>query len=298
METIMSPWQLGDITIDRVLESERAVFPPSSIFPDATPAAIDTHRRWLEPRLLDPATGHLVLSFHTFVIRTPRRTILVDTCGGNDKPRPQKPRYHRQQWPYLERLAAAGVRPEDVDVVVCTHLHVDHVGWNTRLVHGRWVPTFPRAQYLFARAEWEFWREEYRSARFVDDPYADDSIVPVIDAGQAVLVAEDHVIDEGVRLEATPGHTPGHVCVRVTGGGREAVMSGDLMHHPVQCAEPDWSSSFCVDPGHSRRTRRAFLARHAGTDTLVMPAHFPAPSVGRIVAEGRVWRFAFDETSG
>jgi glyoxylase-like metal-dependent hydrolase (beta-lactamase superfamily II) len=277
-----------------VLESERPVFPASFIFPDATPEAIDAHRAWLEPRLLDPATGHLVLGFHAFVVRTPRRTIVVDTCGGNDKPRPRKPRYHRQQWPFLERLAAAGVEPESVDTVVCTHLHVDHVGWNTRLVDGRWVPTFPRARYLFARAEWEFWRREYASERFVDDPYADDSIVPVFEAGQAELVAADHVLDDGVRLLPTPGHTPGHVCVQVTGGGREAVMSGDLMHHPVQCAEPDWSSTFCVDPAHSRRTRRAFLERYAGTDTLIMPAHFPAPTAGRIVAEGRAWRFAFD----
>jgi glyoxylase-like metal-dependent hydrolase (beta-lactamase superfamily II) len=291
----MSPWQLGEVRIDRVVESERPVLAPAMLFPTSTPAALDLHRAWLVPRLLDPATGNLVLAFHSFVVRTPRRTIVVDTCGGNDKPRPQKPRYHEQRWPYLESLAAAGVKPEDVDAVVCTHLHIDHVGWNTRLVDGRWVPTFPRAEYLFARLEWEFWREEYRTARFTDDPYYEDSILPVFAAGQARLVEGDHRIDEGVWLEATPGHTPGHVCVHVTGGGREAVMSGDLMHHPVQCAEPDWSSGFCVDPAHSRQTRRAFLERYAGTDTLVMPAHFPAPSAGRIVRAGAAWRFAFEE---
>lgn len=291
----MSPWNLGEVRIDRVVESERPVLAPAMLFPTSTSAALDLHRAWLVPRLLDPATGNLVLAFHSFVVRTPRRTIVVDTCGGNDKPRPQKPRYHEQRWPYLESLAAAGVKPEDVDAVVCTHLHIDHVGWNTRLVDGRWVPTFPRAEYLFARLEWEFWREEYRTARFTDDPYYEDSILPVFAAGQARLVDGDHRIDEGVWLEATPGHTPGHVCVHVTGGGREAVMSGDLMHHPVQCAEPDWSSGFCVDPAHSRRTRRAFLERYADTDTLVMPAHFPAPSAGRIVRAGAAWRFAFEE---
>jgi glyoxylase-like metal-dependent hydrolase (beta-lactamase superfamily II) len=292
--TAMTTWRFGDTTIDRVVEFQEPVFPAPAIFPDATAVAIEAHRAWLEPRLLDPATGHLVLSFHTFVVRTPRRTIVVDTCGGNDKPRPGKPRYHQKRWPYLERLAAAGVKPEDVDVVVCTHLHVDHVGWNTRLVDGRWVPTFPRARYLFARREWEFWCEEYRSARFTSDPYHEDSIVPVLDAGQVDLVEGDHRIDESVWLEPTPGHTPGHVCVHVAGGGREAVMSGDLMHHAVQCAEPDWSSCFCVDPAHSRRTRRAFLERYAGTDTLIMPAHFPAPSAGRIVRAGGAWRFRFD----
>ena len=294
----MSQWRLGQVTITRVIQSERPVLAASTIFPASTDEALAAHRAWLEPRLLDPATGLLVLAFHTFVIRTRRQTILVDTCGGNDKPRPGKPRYHEQRWPYLERLGAIGVRPEAVDVVVCTHLHVDHVGWNTRLVDGRWVPTFPRARYLFARAEWEFWREEYRSARFTDDPYYEDSIVPVIDAGQVDLVNSDHAIDDGVRLEPTPGHTPGHVCVRVTGGDREAVMSGDLMHHPVQCAEPDWSSCFCVDPERSRRTRRAFLERHAGTDTLIMPAHFPTPSVGRVVRTGDAYRFAFEASGG
>jgi glyoxylase-like metal-dependent hydrolase (beta-lactamase superfamily II) len=287
-------WRLGPITIDRVVELERPLFPPAALLPDAKPDVIDSHRSWLEPRLLDPSTGQFVLAFHTFVIRTPSRTILVDTCSGNDKPRPQKLRYDHKQWPYLERLAAVGVAPEAVDVVVCTHLHLDHVGWNTRLVGGRWAPTFPRASYLFTRREWEFWREEYRSARFTDDPYYEDSIVPVLEAGQVSLVEDGHVVDDGVWLELTPGHTPGHVVVHVSGVGREAVMSGDLMHHAIQCAEPDWSSVFCVDPEQSRRMRRVFLERYAGTDTLIMPAHFPSPSVGRIVRAGGAFRFAFD----
>src|SRR5262245_46644261 len=132
------------------------------LLPDATDEIVHRHRNWLEPYFLDPRTGHLVMSWHTFVIRTPRATILVDTCGGNDKPRPQKERYHLKNRPYLEDLAAAGVRPDEVDFVMCTHLHVDHVGWNTRLIDGRWVPTFPNAKYLFSRIEWEFWRERYR----------------------------------------------------------------------------------------------------------------------------------------
>ena len=293
----MTQWRFGDITVDRVVEFQAAVFPPAAIFPDATPDALAPHRAWLVPDLMDPATGLLVLSFHTYVIRTPRRTILVDTCGGNDKPRPGKPRYHAKRWPYLERLAAVGVTPERVDVVVCTHLHVDHVGWNTRLVDGRWVPTFPRARYLFVRREWEFWREEYKTERFRDDPYHEDSIVPVLEAGLVDLVDADLTLDHGVRLVPTPGHTPGHVCVQVEGGGRQAVMSGDLMHHPVQCAEPAWSSVFCVDRAHSARTRRDFLERHAGSDTLIMPAHFPAPSAGRIERGDDRFHFAFEGTA-
>lgn len=291
--TPVARWTFGPIVVDRVLEFERAVFPPAALLPDATPVALDRHRAWLEPALLDPASGLFVLAFHTWVVRAGGRTILVDTCGGNDKPRPQKPRYHMSRHPWLERLAAAGVTPESVDAVVCTHLHVDHVGWNTRLVDGRWVPTFPRARYLFVRREWDFWREEYARPGFTDDPYWEDSLRPVFEAGQVDLVEPDRRVADGVSLEPTAGHTPGHVAVRVAGGGREAVMSGDLMHHPVQCAEPAWSSTFCVDAEASRRTRRAFLERHADTGTLVMPAHFPTPGAGHIVRAGGAYRFVF-----
>ncbi|HTU01469.1 MAG TPA: MBL fold metallo-hydrolase, partial [Candidatus Sulfotelmatobacter sp.] len=164
----MSTWQFGNVRVDRVLEFERPVLPPAHLFPTSTPEAIDRHRGWLEPRLLDPQSGLLAGAFHSFVIRSEGRTILVDTCSGNDKPRPQKLRYHLNRWPYLERLAAAGVTPAEVHFVVCTHLHVDHVGWNTRLVDGRWVPTFPNAKYLFARSEWEYWSEQYKTPAFVD----------------------------------------------------------------------------------------------------------------------------------
>jgi glyoxylase-like metal-dependent hydrolase (beta-lactamase superfamily II) len=290
----MNRWTFGDITVDRVVEQEQPLLAPAVLYPTSTPEAWDAHRSWLEPTLLDPATQRLVMSIHSFVVRTRHHTIVVDTCGGNDKPRPQKPRYHMNRYPYLERLAAVGVSPDSVDVVVFTHLHVDHVGWNTRLVDGRWAPTFPRARYLIPRVEWDFWREEYTQPEFTDDPYYEDSILPVIEAGQAVFVDADHAIEDGVRLEPLPGHTPGHVAVRLAGGGREAVMSGDLMHHPIQCAEPQWNSCFCVDTEQARATRRTFLERHADTDMLVMTAHFRTPGVGRIVRHGAAWRFVFD----
>jgi glyoxylase-like metal-dependent hydrolase (beta-lactamase superfamily II) len=290
-------WTFGDITVDRVVEQEQPLLAPAVLYPTSTPEDWDAHRSWLEPTLLDPASQRLVMSIHSFVVRTRHHTIVVDTCGGNDKPRPRKPRYHLNRYPYLERLAAVGVTPDSVDIVLFTHLHVDHVGWNTRLVAGRWVPTFPRARYLIPRVEWDFWREEYTRPRFTDDPYYEDSILPVLAAGQAVFVDGDHAIEDRVRLEPLPGHTPGHVAVRLAGGGREAVMSGDLMHHPIQCAEPQWNSCFCVDAEQARATRRAFLERHADTDTLVMTAHFRTPGAGRIVRHGMAWRFAFDDTA-
>jgi len=288
----MNAWNFGDIAVRRVVEEEGPLLPPTVLYPDAG-EAIEAHRHWLEPSLLDPASGFLVMSFHSFVIRGAHHIIVVDTCGGNDKPRPRKERYHMNSHPYLENLAATGVAPADVDVVLCTHLHVDHVGWNTRLVDGRWVPTFPNAKYLFGRVEWEFWEREYRSLAYTEDPYYEDSILPVVEAGQAEFVDSDYQIDDGVWLAPTPGHTPGHLALHIESAGRRAVMSGDLMHTALQCAEPDLSSCFCIDPALSASTRRAFLEHHADTDTLIMPAHFPSPSVGLIKPAGAAFRFAF-----
>ncbi len=289
----MSTWQFGEVRVDRVIEFERPLLPPEQLYPTSTPEAIHRHRHWLEPALLDPASGLLVIAFHSFLIRSKDVTILVDTCGGNDKWRPGKRRYHMNRWPYLENLARAGIAPEQVDYVLCTHLHVDHVGWNTRLVDGRWVPTFPNARYVFAQAEWEYWRDHYKTEAFRDDPYYLDSILPVIEAGQADFIQGDYAFNDEVGLDATPGHTPGHVCVHVRSGGEECVMSGDLMHHPVQCAEPDWSSCFCVDPAQSRETRRTFLQRYAEKPVTILPAHFPTPTAGTIRRAGAVWRFQF-----
>ncbi len=291
---MVNSWQLGNVRIDRVVEFEMPMIPPAVIFPASTPEAIARHKDWLEPKLLDPASGLLVISMHSFLIRSRHHTILVDSCSGNDRQRPGKPRYHMKNWPFLENLAKTGVKPAGVDFVLCTHLHVDHVGWNTQLVDGRWVPAFPNAKYLFARAEWEYWREHYKTEAFRDDPYYTDSILPVIESGQMELVDSNYVFDEEVWLDPTPGHTPGHVCVHISSGGQECVMSGDLMHHALQCAEPDWSSCFCVDPAHAARTRRAFLARYEGTPVRIMPAHFPAPTAGTIERAGEAWRFRFE----
>ncbi|UCE53251.1 MAG: MBL fold metallo-hydrolase [Desulfobacterales bacterium] len=290
----MSRWTFGEIIVERVLEFEGPLFPPSVLFPASTSEAIDSLCHWLEPDLLDPKSGQLVLAFNTYVIRTPRSTILVDTCGGNDKHRPQKPRYHMKKWLYLENLLSLGIKPEDVDYVLCTHLHVDHVGWNTKLSNGRWISTFPNAQYLFVRDEWEYWQHQYQTDEFTDDPYYEDSILPIIAAGQAVFIEKDYAFEKGIWLDPTPGHTPGHVCLHISSGGVEAVMSGDVMHHPLQCTEPLWNSCFCVNTEQAQRTRYAFLDRYANTATLIMPAHFPTPSVGRIVSSGPAWRFSFE----
>ena len=276
-------WNIGNIRIDRVVEFAQPLLAASVLLPDSSKERIDFHRHWLQPNLMDPETGDLVIAFHSFVIRSKNCVIVVDTCSGNDRERPQKPRYHHKQWPYLQNLAASRIRPEEVTHVLCTHLHVDHVGWNTQLVDGKWVPTFPNAKYLFSRKEYEFWSGQFATGAFKGDPYYLDCITPIFDAGLSQLVDMDFELDEGVRLIPSPGHTPGHVCVLISSGDQSAIMSGDIMHHPIQCAEPEWNSCFCVEQDLARKTRIDFLSRYADTSTLVMPAHFPTPSVGQIV---------------
>jgi glyoxylase-like metal-dependent hydrolase (beta-lactamase superfamily II) len=265
---------------------------PTWLFPSATPEAVDRHRTWLAPHFLD-REGRLLQSVHTFVVKSPDLTVLVDTGIGNDKDRGGRRPFHMLRTGFLDGLRAAGVTPEAVDVVICTHLHVDHVGWNTRLVEGRWVPTFPRARYLLARQEWEHWTSEN------DDGtrrIMTDSVAPVLDAGLAELVAMDHQVTDEIRLEPTPGHTPGHVSVRLASGGADAVITGDLMHHPVQVAEPEWQSSFDTDPVEARKTRRAFCERYADSPVTVLGTHFHHPTAGRIVSHGDAWRFAVGGT--
>jgi glyoxylase-like metal-dependent hydrolase (beta-lactamase superfamily II) len=261
---------------------------PTWLLPDATPEAVDRHRHWLAPHFLDDK-GRFLQSVHSFVVRAPGFTALVDTCIGNDKDRGGRAPFHMLRTAFLDDLREAGVPPESVDLVICTHLHVDHVGWNTRLEGGRWVPTFPRARHLFARAEWEHWSAQQ------DDGVTRimaDSVEPVLEAGLAELVKVDHRISDELWLEPTPGHTPGHVSVRVSSGGEEAVITGDLMHHPVQVAEPGWGSHFDSDSAQARETRRAFCERYADRPVTVLGTHFHHPTAGRIVGQGGTWRFA------
>jgi glyoxylase-like metal-dependent hydrolase (beta-lactamase superfamily II) len=218
----------------------------------------------------------------------PGRTILIDTGVGNGKTRHESPLWNRRTGTWLDDLAAIGVKPEQVDTVVCTHLHVDHVGWNTRLEGERWVPTFPHARYVMHGEEWEFWKWETANGREPSGCIV-DSVQPVVEAGRVVLVGADHAIAPGLAFEPTPGHTPGHVAVRLTTPDGQAVFAGDLMHRAVQVAEPQWNSQFCYDGGRARATREAFVERHADSEVLILPAHFPRP--GYIVRENEGFRF-------
>lgn len=281
----MKPVEIGRVRVDNVVEWYGPTR-PTWLLPDASKEAVARHRDWLAPHFMDER-GRFLMSIHSFIVRAPGLTVLVDTCVGNDKPR-QNENWNMLKTDFLERLAASGCPPESVDLVLCTHLHVDHIGWNTQLSNGRWVPTFPRARYLFAKKEWEHWStvdgDEY-------GPIIADSVRPVVDAGRADFVEGDHRISDELRLEPTPGHTPGHVSLRIQSGGHQAVITGDLMHHPIQCGEPDWQSNFDGDPAMARATRRAFCARYADGDVTILGTHFGAPTAGRIVTHEGAWRY-------
>jgi len=288
----MSVRKLGNLTIGRILE-QVTPFDRFKFFPKTTEADWAPHVGWLAPHALNPDTGELQFPMQSYLVRTSRHTILVDTCVGNDKHRPTRPRWHLKHDDYwMDALAGHGVAPEDIDFVMCTHLHADHVGWNTRLENGRWVPTFPNARYVFTKKEADAW--EQGIAPFTRDAY-EDSVLPVIAAGRADLVANDHALDDEVWLEPSPGHTPDHVSVRLSSAGADAVMCGDMMHSPVQCRHPEWEPWPDFDPATAASTRRAFMERYCETATLVCTAHFPLPSAGRIVRAGDAFRFVADD---
>ena len=289
---VMKKRQCGSIEIQAVEEWSGLYRDPLEMYPDATPEIVARHRDWLVPEAMDAETGRMLFAFQSYLLRTGRTTILIDTCVGEDKDRPGRPDWHRKKWPWLDNLKAAGIAPEEVDFVMCTHLHVDHVGWNTKLEDGRWVPTFPNASYLFGEIEYRHWEAEYKNLDFMREVFA-DSVLPIMEAGKATLIGADYEIDTGLTIEPSPGHTPGHISLNVNSDGQHAVFSGDLMHHPLQVPEPQLSSMFCSDAEQSRRTRTAFVERYADSDTVILPAHFPGRSAGRIKDHGGITRFDF-----
>jgi glyoxylase-like metal-dependent hydrolase (beta-lactamase superfamily II) len=286
-------WKFGATTLDRVVEIEGSMMPPFEIFGDCTQAHLEQNRHWLVPRFQSAETGLLVLTIQSFLIRQAGLTILVDSCGGNDKER-VRPHFHRQKRPWLDTLRAAGAAPEDIDVVLCTHLHVDHVGWNTRLENGRWVPTFPNARYLIAQREWDYWRNAGPAALQRTGDFITDSVLPIIESGQADMIGDEHAIRSDISIEPAHGHTPGQKMLRLSGGTREALLTADMIHHPLQLRYPEWSTNFCVDPDEARRTRMSFLEANAGSGRLVFPTHFPNPTGGTIERDGSAYRFVFD----
>jgi glyoxylase-like metal-dependent hydrolase (beta-lactamase superfamily II) len=291
----MKTLSVGDVSIATVVESQRVPMAFAEFLPEAAAAreVLEAARTWLEPRFADLAAGVGFLDFHSYLVRTPRHTILVDTCIGDDKERGGHKFFHRLKTPWLANLRAAGVAPDQVDFVMCTHMHADHIGWNTRLVDGRWVPTFPNARYVFGRTEYEHRRRNWEKDAGAGYGAFADSVLPVVDSGQALIVEDGHDLDGHFTVLPAPGHTPGNVVLQLQSRGERGVFCGDVLHHPIQVAHPEWSAAFCEDRAQSARTRQHFVASHADTGTLVIPAHFPAPTAGRIRADGSRWRYDF-----
>jgi glyoxylase-like metal-dependent hydrolase (beta-lactamase superfamily II) len=275
---------VGDLTIHRVIEQETNFLPALEVLPGLTPDLLAENRPWMREAGALDADDVLILCFQSYIVKTPHHTILVDSCIGNDKPRPLRPKWNmKTDDTYMRALAASGFSVGDIDFVMCTHLHVDHVGWNTRLEGGRWLPTFPNARYVFAKSEFDYWAEQHAKAPV--PPYA-DSVLPIVEANRAEIVRNDYAIGDHVRILPTPGHTPGHVAFTLGRGRDDAVVSGDLMHSPLQTHYPELSAKFDVDPAQAAVTRRNFLERYCDTDTLCCTAHFPSPSSGKIRRRG------------
>jgi glyoxylase-like metal-dependent hydrolase (beta-lactamase superfamily II) len=278
-------WKVGRTTITSVVEEQTDHIPPELFFPDATADAVARHE-WLVPDHAD-ANGNISLRVQAFVVEHDGRQVLVDPCVGNGKTLPI-PFWNDQSWPFLERFAAAGFAPDGIDVVVHTHLHADHVGWDTRRVDGKWVPTFASARHLYTQRELDYCRRGGDPG--VDGVYA-ESVAPVIDAGLVDVVAEDADLGGGLRLEPSTGHTPGHVSLWIQSDDELALITGDFVHHPVQLAEPQWAEVGDGDVEEARATRRRMLDRAATTGALVLGTHFPTRPGGHVVVDGDNWRF-------
>jgi glyoxylase-like metal-dependent hydrolase (beta-lactamase superfamily II) len=280
----MLSWQVGRVKVTRIVEMDLPV--PLAAMAQATPAML-RQSPWLYPHFVSEDDAILKLSVHALLVDAPGLRLVVDTCVGNDRPR-EITGGEPLATPFLQHLGEAGWSRDGVDVVVCTHLHVDHVGWNTMLEDGRWTPTFPKARYLIGRQEYAFWRDyddEEQQAML------GDSVTPIFDAGLAQLVELDHVISPEVRLTPSTGHTPGHVSVVIESEGERAVITGDMIHHPCQMAHPDWSLGD-DDPRAAALTRSRLFAEWADQPTLVIATHFPDPTAGHIIRDGDAFRFA------
>jgi glyoxylase-like metal-dependent hydrolase (beta-lactamase superfamily II) len=278
----------GNVTIDRVQDWYGALLPFADFYPAFNQEVLDSQRGWLEPNFLSargsPREEWLHISLHSYVVRSGKNLILVDTCVGNDKHRTLIPDWVGHRTDYLGKLVAAGVKPEEVTHVMCTHLHLDHVGWNTKLQDGQWVPTFPNARYVFDRTEFESCAA--RPDAHVMDGSFTDSVLPIVEAGRADLVASDFALDDTVWLEPSRGHTAGHVCINVKGSKGQALMIGDSFHHPIQVAYPEWHTAYCIDKPASTVARRKILDKLCDQDIWMLAAHFNTPTAAHVVSSG------------
>jgi glyoxylase-like metal-dependent hydrolase (beta-lactamase superfamily II) len=280
-------WKIGDVEVARIVEISAFEDDISMLLKGATPEEVQQHK-WLVPHFATPG-GKMLISFQAFVLRSRGKNVMIDTCIGSGRKR-EYDVFCNLQTTFLEDLTAAGFPPSSINAVLCTHLHFDHVGWNTQLVNGRWVPTFPQARYLFGQREWDHWVHLRNTGGYHDFEHLKDAIDPVMAAGLVDFIDPDYQVTDEVSLIATPGHTPGHVSVHIKSGGQEAIITGDLMHHPIQLIDPERHGNFDMDKEQGARTRRTFVDRFANTNTLIIGSHFADPTAGWIVSHGASWK--------
>jgi glyoxylase-like metal-dependent hydrolase (beta-lactamase superfamily II) len=286
-------WKIGDVTITKIVESQPVIDLPH-LFPTASVEEL-LALPWLQPHFVTP-DGRAVISIHALVVETPAKRIIVDTCVGNDRNRGASEHFSNLQTSFLRDLEGAGFARENFDTVLCTHLHVDHVGWNTMQVEGNWVPTFPKARYLFNRTEFEYWSapSNVSTANGFDETQQlafSDSVKPVFDAGLVDLVEGTHAVCDEVTLVPTIGHSPGHVSVRISSRGENALITGDITHHPSQLAHPEWGSSHVdFDYEQAMRTRARVFSDVADRPVLVIGTHWAGVTAGRVKRDGEAFR--------
>lgn len=279
----MRTWKIGDIEITRIVEVDHWEDDITMLLPDATPETVLKYP-WLQPHFAT-AKGKMILNFQCFVMRTAKYQIMLDTCIGADRER-EFDVFTNMQTDFLSDLTHAGFKPEEIDFVLCTHLHFDHVGWNTHLVDGRWVPTFPNARYLFGREEFEHWTMLRETNGYHDLNHMFDAVEPVVEAGLVDLIEPDHDICPEISLRPTPGHTPGHVSIEVTSNGERAIVTGDMMHNPIQFERPTDTGRFDMDQAQAGKTRKQFVDEIANSDCFVIGSHFAEPTGGYVVRDG------------
>jgi glyoxylase-like metal-dependent hydrolase (beta-lactamase superfamily II) len=285
IETIKH-WKVGDVEIARLVEVNAFEDHIWMLFKDETAEFMKQHP-WLQPHFATPE-GLMKISFQCFVLRSRDKSVMIDTCIGADRKR-EYDVFCNIRTTFLEDMVAAGFPPSSITTVLCTHLHFDHVGWNTRLVDGKWVPTFPQARYLFGRQEFEHWCHLRDTGGYHDFAHMHDSIDPVLQAGLVDLIGPEHQVTDEVSLFPTPGHTPGHVSVLIRSQGEEAVITGDLMHHPIQLSYPLRHGNFDMDKNQGALTRQSFVERFGDRKTLVIGSHFSDPTSGWIVRDRDTW---------
>ena len=282
----MTVFEVGAAKITRIEETYLPVYRPDDLFPEWSGDVFARHKHWLAPHHYDLTTGLIKLSVHSWLLQIDSKNILIDACCGNNKSRPTRPFWNMLSTPFLDRLATAGARPDEIDLVMCTHLHHDHVGWNTQLRDGRWVPTFSNARYVFSKPDFEYYQQTDADPQTgpVEFGTFRECVLPLVDAGRADLVVGPHRLSDHIEIVPAPGHSAGHVVFKLETGGQHAIFIGDVFHHLLQVYHPSWNfpKNSCAE--QARASRRMVLEYCASTGALTLPCHVGAPFAGYINA--------------